>query len=401
MEYVRAVFDPQRAGAAPRARATSDAALARMGGDRRCPPASEASPAPSNYAAADLAGPQRRPRPPGRSPIATRSSVALNALPKARARALADVARSATALADKVQARSRSRSTMLSRQDVTSSREQLEREITRARERGEPARARQRGSRAPARVPQAAASRARRCGEAKDTLSAKLETCALALQNMRFDLMRLARARRCTSTSRRSPNQALNLAENVDEALYVADEMGRVGGASQPGRARASRARVTDHLLDRLVAAVGTQYLVDAEIGRGGMAVVYRATDLRLNRRVAIKVLPPELAFNADVRERFLREAQTSAQLAHPAHRADLHGGRARGDRLLRHGARGWRESRASGSRASRGCPIDDARRILARRGRRARVRARARRGPSRREAGQHHARARRRAAPW
>jgi serine/threonine protein kinase len=75
---------------------------------------------------------------------------------------------------------------------------------------------------------------------------------------------------------------------------------------------------VTDYILDRLVAAVGTQYLVDAEIGRGGMAVVYRATDTRLHRRVAIKVLPPELAFNADVRERFLREAQTSAQLSHP-----------------------------------------------------------------------------------
>ncbi len=76
---------------------------------------------------------------------------------------------------------------------------------------------------------------------------------------------------------------------------------------------------MTDYLLDRLVVAVGTQYLVDAEIGRGGMAVVYRATDLRLHRRVAIKVLPPELAFNADVRERFLREAQTSALLAHPS----------------------------------------------------------------------------------
>ncbi|HUQ45047.1 MAG TPA: serine/threonine-protein kinase [Gemmatimonadaceae bacterium] len=75
---------------------------------------------------------------------------------------------------------------------------------------------------------------------------------------------------------------------------------------------------MSDHLLDRLVVAVGTQYLVDAEIGRGGMAVVYRARDIRLNRRVAIKLLPPELAFNADVRERFLREAQTSAQLAHP-----------------------------------------------------------------------------------
>ncbi len=76
---------------------------------------------------------------------------------------------------------------------------------------------------------------------------------------------------------------------------------------------------MTDQLLDRLLVAVGTQYLVDAEIGRGGMAVVYSATDLRLNRRVAIKVLPPELAFNADVRERFLREAQTAAQLSHPS----------------------------------------------------------------------------------
>ncbi len=75
---------------------------------------------------------------------------------------------------------------------------------------------------------------------------------------------------------------------------------------------------MTDPLLDRLVVAVGTHYLVEAEIGRGGMAVVYRATDLRLHRQVAIKVLPPELAFNPDVRERFLREAQTAAQLAHP-----------------------------------------------------------------------------------
>src|SRR5438045_9188197 len=48
------------------------------------------------------------------------------------------------------------------------------------------------------------------------------------------------------------------------------------------------------------------------------MAVVYRATDLRLHRTVAIKVLPPDLAFNADVRTRFIREAQTAAQLSHP-----------------------------------------------------------------------------------
>jgi protein kinase-like protein len=75
---------------------------------------------------------------------------------------------------------------------------------------------------------------------------------------------------------------------------------------------------VTDYLQDRVVAAVGDQYLIEAEIGRGGMAVVFRALDLRLHRHVAIKALPPELAFNNDVRTRFLREAETAAQLSHP-----------------------------------------------------------------------------------
>src|SRR5205823_7248064 len=74
----------------------------------------------------------------------------------------------------------------------------------------------------------------------------------------------------------------------------------------------------TDYLHDRVVAAVGDQYLIEAEIGRGGMAAVYRALDLRLHRHVAVKALPPELAFNNDVRTRFLREAQTAAQLSHP-----------------------------------------------------------------------------------
>jgi serine/threonine-protein kinase len=75
---------------------------------------------------------------------------------------------------------------------------------------------------------------------------------------------------------------------------------------------------VSDYLRDRLVAAVGDHYLIEAELGRGGMAAVFRALDVRLNRRVAIKLLPPELAFNASVRSRFLREAQMAAQLTHP-----------------------------------------------------------------------------------
>jgi len=69
---------------------------------------------------------------------------------------------------------------------------------------------------------------------------------------------------------------------------------------------------------DRIVVAIGDHYDIGEELGRGGMALVFRALDLRLRRQVAIKVLPPELAFNADVRTRFLREAQMAAQLNHP-----------------------------------------------------------------------------------
>ena len=70
-----------------------------------------------------------------------------------------------------------------------------------------------------------------------------------------------------------------------------------------------------DELRARLSAAAGARYEVSEEIGRGGMGVVYRARDVRLRRAVAIKLLPPELAFREEVRSRFLREAQTAAQL--------------------------------------------------------------------------------------
>src|SRR5215211_148836 len=73
-----------------------------------------------------------------------------------------------------------------------------------------------------------------------------------------------------------------------------------------------------DELRSRLSAAVGERYEISEEIGRGGMGVVFRGRDVRLRRSVAIKLLPPELAFREEVRTRFLREAQTAAQLSHP-----------------------------------------------------------------------------------
>src|SRR5215218_3250087 len=74
---------------------------------------------------------------------------------------------------------------------------------------------------------------------------------------------------------------------------------------------------MSDSLQDRVVAAIGEHYELESEIGRGGMSVVYRARDKRLNRPVAIKVLPPELAHDPAIRTRFTREAQTSAHLSH------------------------------------------------------------------------------------
>jgi serine/threonine protein kinase len=64
--------------------------------------------------------------------------------------------------------------------------------------------------------------------------------------------------------------------------------------------------------------ALAANYELEEEIGRGGMGIVYRARDRRLKRDVAVKMLPPELAYRSDIRSRFLREAETAAQLGHP-----------------------------------------------------------------------------------
>jgi serine/threonine protein kinase len=71
-------------------------------------------------------------------------------------------------------------------------------------------------------------------------------------------------------------------------------------------------------LAARLADTLTGSYVIEGEIGRGGMGVVYSARDLKLKRRVAIKLLPPELAFRQEIKKRFIREAQTAARLSHP-----------------------------------------------------------------------------------
>src|ERR1700736_4469868 len=57
---------------------------------------------------------------------------------------------------------------------------------------------------------------------------------------------------------------------------------------------------------------------LEAVAGRGGMGVVYRATQLALGRPVAVKAIAPELAEDESYRERFKREAQLAASIDHP-----------------------------------------------------------------------------------
>ncbi len=70
-----------------------------------------------------------------------------------------------------------------------------------------------------------------------------------------------------------------------------------------------------DPLVGRLIDG---RYEVRSRIARGGMATVYLATDLRLDRRVAVKVMHPHLADDDQFKERFIQEARSAARLAHP-----------------------------------------------------------------------------------
>jgi serine/threonine-protein kinase len=79
-----------------------------------------------------------------------------------------------------------------------------------------------------------------------------------------------------------------------------------------------------------LQTAIAGRYSLDRELGRGGMGIVFLARDVALERQVAIKLLPPHLSADPTVRERFLREARTAAQLMHPnivpIHSVEEHG---------------------------------------------------------------------------
>ena len=236
MEYVRAMFSPV-ARAQLRARRERAACAGAHGSRPALPSGMEAS-QPANYAAAGLAG-QSGDR--ARQAVSDRDEIIrrLNALPKADRERFADVERSATALADRIGALALSLDD-LSRHDVdvvarsARARDPALEDAANPLERGSEDRVRR----------LAYLKRQRRAlvdaAKKKDAVAAKLETCSLALQNMRYDLMRLSASPQMHQHITSLAVQALNLAENVDEAVYVADEMGRVGGGRSSGARRAS-----------------------------------------------------------------------------------------------------------------------------------------------------------------
>ncbi|HEY6219649.1 MAG TPA: serine/threonine-protein kinase, partial [Gemmatimonadaceae bacterium] len=70
--------------------------------------------------------------------------------------------------------------------------------------------------------------------------------------------------------------------------------------------------------VEQLSARLRDRYVIERELGRGGMGTVYLARDVKLDRPVALKVLPAEFAAMAGLRDRFLRETKTAASFSHP-----------------------------------------------------------------------------------
>jgi serine/threonine-protein kinase len=235
VEYVRAVFDPHARARLREARAQRKIA-ARMA-PAALPSGFDASP-PSPYGAARRTAPESD---RVRQALGDRDEILrrVNDLPKAQREQLGDVSRSALALADKVQGLALSYD-QVAQQDLGTARDQLEGEISNLEGAANPL---ERGSEDRVRR-LAYLKRQRRAlvdaAQRKDALAAKIETCALALQNMRFDLMRLGASPQMHQHITSLANEAMKLTENVDDALFVANEMGRLGATRGAGARRAT-----------------------------------------------------------------------------------------------------------------------------------------------------------------
>ena len=139
---------------------------------------------------------------------------------------------------------------------------------------------------------------------------------------------------------------------------------------------------------EQLQHALGARYVIERELGRGGMATVYLARDSRHRRPVAVKVLHPELSAALGA-ERFLKEIELTASLQHP-HILPLFDSGAAAGGLLYY-VMPYVEGETLRARLEREqqLPVGDALRIATRGGRRARLRARPGRRAPRHQAGE------------
>ncbi|MDP3910986.1 MAG: protein kinase [Gemmatimonadales bacterium] len=103
--------------------------------------------------------------------------------------------------------------------------------------------------------------------------------------------------------------------QNKDTAKFC-DSCGLDLTATTPVGATTEPREITE--IDMVRQELDEEYEILDELGRGGMAIVFKAKEKQLDREVAIKVLPFSLAFDKEFVERFQREARTSARLEHP-----------------------------------------------------------------------------------
>ncbi len=108
--------------------------------------------------------------------------------------------------------------------------------------------------------------------------------------------------------------------ENPDSTRFCghcAAPLGSGAGAG-PDAASLTKTLVTPGRVLKPGAVIAGKYRIVEAVGARGMGVVYKAEDLKLKRAVALKFLPPHLIDSADLKERFLVEAQAAAALNHP-----------------------------------------------------------------------------------